>query len=63
MPPYEPWAGEPEVLAEAAEAGRRPAAWFRSLPAPPTSRPIGTWLARALPDAVERAMSSLDPAQ
>lgn len=61
--PYEPWAGEPEILAEAAEAGRRAAAWIRSLPAPPAPRPVGTWLAGALPDAVEAAMESLDPAQ
>ncbi|MEV7165847.1 relaxase domain-containing protein [Streptomyces microflavus] len=59
----EPWAGEPEVLAEAAEAGRRAAAWIRSLPAPPVSSPVGTWLARTLPDAGEAAMSSRDPAQ
>ncbi|MDX2404614.1 hypothetical protein NJO91_15985 [Streptomyces microflavus] len=60
--PYEPWAGEPEVLAEAAGAGRRAAAWIRSLPAPPSPSPVGTWLAGALPDAVESAMGSLDPA-
>ncbi|MFJ9656207.1 hypothetical protein [Streptomyces microflavus] len=63
VPLYEPWAGEPEVLAEAAEAGRRAAAWIRSLPAAPAPRPVGTWLAGALPDAVEAAMGSLDPAQ
>ncbi|MEV1092825.1 hypothetical protein [Streptomyces microflavus] len=62
-PPYEPWAGEPEVLAESAEAGRRAAAWIRSLPAPPAPRPVGTWLAGALPAAVEAATASLDPAQ
>lgn len=55
--------GEPEVLAEAAEAGRRAAAWIRSLPAPSARRPVGAWLAGALPDAVEAAMESLDPAQ
>ncbi|MEV0888520.1 hypothetical protein AB0J03_32525 [Streptomyces microflavus] len=63
VPPYEPWAGEPEVLAEAAEAGRRAATWIRSLPAPPVPSPVGTWLTRTLPDAVEAAMGSLDPAQ
>lgn len=63
VPPYEPWAGEPEVLAEAAAAGRRAAAWIRSLPAPPAPRPVGTWLARTLPGAVEAATASLDPAQ
>ncbi|MFB7049561.1 hypothetical protein ACFCX7_25825 [Streptomyces microflavus] len=62
-PPYEPWAGEPEVLAEAAAAGRRAAAWIRSLPAPPAPRPVGTWIAGALPGAVEAATASLDPAQ
>ncbi|MEU0382719.1 hypothetical protein ABZ093_36370 [Streptomyces cyaneofuscatus] len=63
VPPYEPWAGEPEVLAEAAEAGRRAAAWIRSLPAAPAPRPVGTWIAGVLPAAVEAAMASLDPAQ
>ncbi|MFJ2154475.1 hypothetical protein ACIOHB_37780 [Streptomyces microflavus] len=63
VPPYEPWAGEPEVLAEAAEAGRRAAAWIRSLPAPPAPSPVGTWLATTLPDVVEAATASLDPAQ
>lgn len=57
---YEPWAGEPEVLAEAAGAGRRAAAWIRSLPAPPSPSPVGTWLARTLPHAVESAMGSLN---
>ncbi|MFJ3481404.1 hypothetical protein [Streptomyces microflavus] len=63
VPPYEPWAGEPEVLAEAAAAGRRAAAWVRSLPAPPAPSPVGTWLAGTLPAAVEAATASLDPAQ
>ncbi|WP_329345256.1 hypothetical protein [Streptomyces microflavus] len=63
VPPYEPWAGEPEVLAEATEAGRRAAAWIRSLPAPPALSPVGTWLATTLPGAVESATGSLDPAQ
>ncbi|MGN2366696.1 hypothetical protein [Streptomyces luridiscabiei] len=62
-PLYEPWAGEPEVLAEAAAAGRRAAAWIRSLPAPPALSPVGTWLATTLPGAVESATGSLDPAQ
>lgn len=62
-PLYEPWAGEPEVLAEAAAAGRRAAVWIRSLPAPPAPSPVGTWLAGTLPDAVEAATASLDPAQ
>ncbi|MFE9912907.1 hypothetical protein [Streptomyces clavifer] len=55
--PYEPWAGEPEVLTEAA------AVWIRSLPAPPSPSPVGTWLAVTLPDVVEAATASLDPAQ
>ncbi|MFW3464497.1 hypothetical protein ACN24K_31025 [Streptomyces microflavus] len=61
--PYEPWAGEPEVLAEAAAAGRRAAAWVRSLPAPPVPSPVGTWLGGTLPDVVEAATAFLDPAQ
>lgn len=61
-PPYAPWAGESEVLAEAAVAGRRAAEWIRSLPDPPAPGPVGAWLARELPRAVERAMASLDPA-
>ncbi|MET8347359.1 hypothetical protein [Streptomyces microflavus] len=63
VPLYEPWDGEPEVLAEAAAAGRRAAAWVRSLPAPPTPCPVGAWLAGTLPDVVEAATASLDPAQ
>ncbi|MFB6426402.1 hypothetical protein ACFCXC_35870 [Streptomyces microflavus] len=63
VPPYEPWAGEPEILAEAAAADRRAAAWIRSLPAPSAPRPVGTWIAGELPGAVEAAMGSLDPAQ
>ncbi|MEV0888844.1 hypothetical protein AB0J03_34210 [Streptomyces microflavus] len=63
VPLYEPWAGEPEVLAQAAAAGRRAAAWIRSLPAPPAPSPVGTWLAVTLPDVVEVATASLDPAQ
>ncbi|MFB6655314.1 hypothetical protein ACFCZ4_34080 [Streptomyces microflavus] len=62
-PPYEPWVGEPEVLAEAAAAGRRAAAWIRSLPASPAPSSVGAWLAGTLPDAVEAATASLDPAQ
>ncbi|MET8380904.1 hypothetical protein [Streptomyces microflavus] len=62
-PPYEPWAGEPEVLVEAAAAGRRAAAWIRSLPSPPSPSPVGTWLAVTLPGVVEAATASLDPAQ
>lgn len=62
MPVYEPWAGEPDVLAEASEVGRRAAAWIRSLPGPPVPCPVGAWLAGALPGAVETAMGSLDPA-
>lgn len=62
MPVYEPWAGEPDVLAETAEVGRRAAAWIRSLPRPPVPCPVSTWLAGALPEAVETAMGSLDPA-
>ncbi|MFD7859134.1 hypothetical protein ACFV6B_33475 [Streptomyces microflavus] len=62
-PPYEPWAGESEVLAEAAVAGRRAAAWIRSLPAPPAPSSVGTWLATTLPETVEAATASLDPAQ
>ncbi|WP_143663822.1 hypothetical protein [Streptomyces sp. rh34] len=59
--PYETWEGEPEALAEAAAAGRRAAAWVRSLPAPPTPGPVGVWLAGELPAAIETAMSGLDP--
>ncbi|MFF2721554.1 hypothetical protein [Streptomyces sp. NPDC058011] len=62
VPPYEPWAGESEVLAEAASAGRRAAAWIRSLPGPPAPGPVGAWLTGELSGAVETAMGSLDPA-
>ncbi|GGS83266.1 hypothetical protein [Streptomyces badius] len=61
VPPYEPWAGEAEVLSEAAAAGRRAAAWARSLPGPPAPVPVGAWLAGELPDAIETAMGGLDP--
>ncbi|MFE9701557.1 hypothetical protein [Streptomyces sp. NPDC006270] len=61
VPPYEPWAGEDEALAEAAVAGRRAAAWVRSLPGPSASVPVGTWLAGELPAAIEAAMGGLDP--
>lgn len=53
--------GQGGVLAEAAEAGRRAAAWIRSLPGPPAPGPVDAWLARELPRAVETAMGSLDP--
>ncbi|MFD4224781.1 hypothetical protein [Streptomyces griseus] len=62
VPPYEPWEGQDVVLTEAAVAGRRAAGWIRSLPGPPVPGPVGAWLAGALPDAVETAMGSLDPA-
>ncbi|MBV7245246.1 hypothetical protein [Streptomyces sp. MW-W600-10] len=62
VPRYEPWEGQGVVLAEAAVAGRRAAGWIRSLPGPPAPGPVGAWLAGALPDAVESAMGSLDPA-
>lgn len=45
------------VLAEAAAVGLRAAAWMRGLPLPP-----GHWVRGALADAVEEAMSTLDPA-
>ncbi|MFJ6354850.1 hypothetical protein ACIQKB_36005 [Streptomyces sp. NPDC092046] len=45
------------MLAEAAAVGRRAAAWMRGLPLPP-----GHWVRGALADAVEEAMSTLDPA-
>lgn len=53
--------GEAEALAAAAEAGRRAAVWVRSLPGPPVPGPVGSWLAGELPEAIERAMSALDP--
>ncbi|MFB6908039.1 hypothetical protein ACFCWB_27575 [Streptomyces bacillaris] len=61
VPPYEPWEGEAAALAVAAEAGRRAAAWVRSLPVPPVPCPVGAWLAGELPEAIETAMSALDP--
>ncbi|WP_318294241.1 hypothetical protein [Streptomyces bacillaris] len=57
----EPWEGEGEALAVAAEAGLRAAAWVRSLPGPAVACPIGSWLAWELPEAIETAMGSLDP--
>ncbi|MFJ2101506.1 hypothetical protein ACIOHR_30535 [Streptomyces anulatus] len=58
---YEMWECQTAVLAGAAAAGRRAAAWVRSLPAPPLPAPVGDWLAGELPAAVETAMSGLDP--
>ncbi|MET9954477.1 hypothetical protein ABZ135_23440 [Streptomyces sp. NPDC006339] len=55
--PREPWPGEEEALAQAAAAGRRAAAWIRKLPHPPGD----TWITGRLPDAVEDALTSLDP--
>ncbi|MFJ3532504.1 hypothetical protein [Streptomyces sp. NPDC090132] len=49
------------MLAAAAAAGRRAAAWVRSLPAPPLPVPVGDWLAVELPAAITAAMSGLDP--
>lgn len=60
-PSYEPWEGEAEALAEAAAAGRRAAAWVRSLPGPPVPGPAGTWLSEGVSAAIETAMGSLDP--
>ncbi|MFI0763049.1 hypothetical protein ACH4PX_37310 [Streptomyces anulatus] len=59
-PPYEPWEGQTAVLAAAGAAGRRAAAWVRSLPAPPLRVPVGDWLAGELPATIETAMGSLD---
>ncbi|MGQ4732575.1 hypothetical protein ACUN3E_33590 [Streptomyces sp. Ju416(a)] len=60
--PCELWEGEvAAVLAEAAEVGRRAAAWVRSLPGPPVPSPVGAWLAGELPDVVEAVMGGLDP--
>ncbi|MEU5233980.1 hypothetical protein AB0G82_32600 [Streptomyces anulatus] len=59
-PSYELWDGE-EALAEAAAAGRRAAAWIRSLPAPPSPTPTWAWLVGDLAGAIEAAMTSLDP--
>lgn len=53
----EPWQGEAERLAEAAAAGRRAAQWIRSLPLSGEA-----WICGPLADAVEEAMTSLDPA-
>ncbi|MFD3729472.1 hypothetical protein [Streptomyces sp. NPDC058671] len=53
----EPWRGEAEALAEAAAVGRRAADWIRALPCP-----AGSWICGPLADAVEEAMSTLDPA-
>ncbi|MEV7659903.1 hypothetical protein AB0O39_37810 [Streptomyces anulatus] len=61
VPSYEPWEGQTAVLAGAGVAGRRAAAWVRSLPPPPLPVPVGGWLAGELPDAIDTAMSGLDP--
>ncbi|MCR8945153.1 hypothetical protein NW249_23840 [Streptomyces sp. OUCMDZ-4982] len=61
VPPRDLWEGQEQALAGAAEAGRRAAVWVRSLPGPPVPGPVGTRLAGELPDAIETAMSSLDP--
>ncbi|MFJ5142770.1 hypothetical protein [Streptomyces sp. NPDC088707] len=53
----EPWRGEAEALSEAAAVGRRAADWIRALPLPPEA-----WICAPLADAVEEAMTSLDPA-
>ncbi|MFJ6354820.1 hypothetical protein ACIQKB_35855 [Streptomyces sp. NPDC092046] len=45
-----------EVLAQAARTGRSAAEWMRALPLAP-----GDWVAGPLADAVEAAMSMLDP--
>ncbi|AJF70307.1 hypothetical protein [Streptomyces vietnamensis] len=55
----EPWKGEAEALAEAAAVGRRAAEWIRALPLP---LPDGAWICGPLADAVEEAMTTLDPA-
>ncbi|MFH8670286.1 hypothetical protein ACH4F3_36235 [Streptomyces anulatus] len=57
---YEMWEGQTAALAAAGAAGRRAAAWVRSLP-PPLPVPVGAWLAGELPAAIETAMSGLDP--
>ncbi|MFJ1789672.1 hypothetical protein ACIOML_35860 [Streptomyces anulatus] len=59
--PYEPWKGEEEALAAAAAAGRRTAAWIRSLPHAQAPGPVDTWLLRDLPETIETAMAALDP--
>ncbi|MFJ9576237.1 hypothetical protein ACIRQF_07620 [Streptomyces sp. NPDC101191] len=55
--PRVPWSGEQEALAQAAAAGRRAAAWVRNLPLPASE----TWIVGPLADAIEDAMTSLDP--
>ncbi|WP_225804296.1 hypothetical protein [Streptomyces sp. NK15101] len=55
--PRVPWTGEQEALAQAAAAGLRAAAWIRNLPLPPSE----TWIVGPLADAVEDAMTTLDP--
>ncbi|MGW0545511.1 hypothetical protein ACWD0D_35270, partial [Streptomyces griseoincarnatus] len=45
----------------AAAAGRRAAAWIRSLPTGPAPSPVGSWLREDLPESIERATSCLDP--
>lgn len=59
--PAELWEGEEAALAAAAAAGRRAAAWIRSLPGAPDPCPVGAWLAGELPEAVETATASLTP--
>ncbi|MCX4489889.1 hypothetical protein OG890_39055 [Streptomyces anulatus] len=59
--PYEPWEGQADMLAEAAAAGRRAAAWIHSLPAPPSPTPTWSWLVGDLAVAIEAAMANLDP--
>ncbi|MFB7356023.1 hypothetical protein [Streptomyces gardneri] len=49
-------AHEEKVLAEAAAVGLREAEWMRTLPLPD-----GAWIRGPLADAVEEAMSGLDP--
>ncbi|MFE0737403.1 hypothetical protein [Streptomyces sp. NPDC058855] len=44
------------ALEEAADTGRRAAAWMRALPLP-----AGSWIAGPLADAVEEAMTGLNP--
>ncbi|MER5966811.1 hypothetical protein [Streptomyces sp. NPDC002057] len=53
----EHWRGETEALAEAAAVGRRAAEWIRALPLPAEA-----WICAPLADAVEEAMTSLNPA-
>ncbi|MFJ9623780.1 hypothetical protein [Streptomyces sp. NPDC101181] len=56
----EPWPGEAEALEAAAAAGRRAAAWLRSLPAPPDTAE-GRALGEELAAAVESVTAGLDP--